>query len=348
MGHSISVISTFIEDDLKELLEKKYSVKFYLMGKIIRGKNLFVKINNNIRFRVFATKKINMLSDSCDIFWFSGASTALSLYKAHICKRIKYIFSCHELYGHSLSHKLIVKEFMRNSFLNVVPEFNRAQIYRQWFKLLRTPFVLPNKTTLLFEKLKELNIDKYNNGKIARITNEIKEVANGRRIVIYQGLLNKHREIGKVVSAVKELSDKFFLVLMGKRCGYMEELKNLWPELYYINYIPAPFHLKITKTADIGLLSYDYFRLNHIFCAPNKMYDYSMFGLPMLCNDVSGLVSTVGAAKAGLCIDFSSLDNIVFALRRLNDNYEEFRKNASIFYNSVDMYSLHPKLIDNI
>lgn len=347
MGHRISVISTFIEDDMRELLSNKYNVKFYLMGKIIRGKNLFVTFKNNILFRLFALNKIKALSTSCDTFWLSGAGTAISLYKAHYIKKIKYIFSCHELYGHSLLNRLIVEDFMRYACLNVVPEVNRAQIYRHWFKLKKTPFILPNKTTSLYKRIKNLYNKNYNE-KTDKIIKEIRNAAKGRKIVLYQGGINKMREISKVVVAVKELSHKFYFVLMGKRSKYVEELKNLLPELYYIDYIPYPFHLKITESADIGILSYDYSRLNHIYCAPNKIYEYSMFGLPMLCNDVAGLIFTIEAAKAGLCVDFSNVDKIVSALQQLDDNYEEFSNNSSIFYKSIDMLSLHLNLVDKI
>ncbi len=135
---------------------------------------------------------------------------------------------------------------------------------------------------------------------------------------------------------------------MGNRSKYVDELINFLPELYHIDYIPFPFHLKITETSDVGILSYDFTRLNNIYCAPNKIYEYSMFGLPMLGNDVVGLTSTVGAANACLCVDFSSVDNIVSALKELNDNYKEFSKNASIFYNSIDIRDLHIKLLNNI
>ncbi len=348
MGHHISVISTFIEDDIRGLLNKKYGVQFYLMGKITRGKTLLTTLNNNRRFRSFAIKNMSGLSSSADIFWLSGSATALSLYNATICKKVEYIFSCHELYGHSLFFKLVVKKFMLNSRLNIVPEYNRAQIYRQWFQLANTPFVLPNKTTLLFEKTKGLNAEKYDVVKITNISKEIKEQANGRRIVLYQGGINPSRQIEKIVLSVKKLSDKFFFVLMGKKNEHLKELKKILPELYYIDYIPAPFHLHITQIADIGFLSYDYSRLNHIFCAPNKTFEYSKFGLPMLCNDVSGLTSTVGAAQAGLCVDFSSVDKIVYALLQLEKNYGEFRENSLNFYNTIDMRRLHSELIENI
>jgi glycosyltransferase involved in cell wall biosynthesis len=348
MGHRISVISTFIEDDIRELLNKKHGVQFHLMGKIIRGKHLLTTANNNRRFRGFAIRKMNELNDSAEIFWLSGETTALSLYNAPICKKIKYIFSCHELYDHSSFFKLIVKKFMLNSSMNIVPEYNRAQIYRQWFQLAKSPFVLPNKTTLLFEKLKELNAKRYDTEKVTNISKEIKEQANGRRVVLYQGRISKIRQISKVVIAVKKMPDEFFFVLMGEKNEYVKELKKILPELYYIDYIPAPFHLNITQIVDIGFLAYDYSRLNHIFCAPNKIFEYSMFGLPMICNDVSGLSSTVGAAQAGLCVDFSSVDKIVSALRQLDKNYGKFRENSLNFYNTVDISNLHSELIENI
>jgi len=348
MRHRITVVSTFIGDKIKELLNKNYGVQFYLMGKIIRGKHLLTTVNNNRRFRGFAIKKMNELNDSADIFWLSGETTALSLYNAPVCKKVKYIFSCHELYDHSKFFKLIVKKFMLNSSLNIVPEYNRAQIFRQWFQLEKTPFILPNRTTFVFEKLNKINADKYDIEKLINISKEIKDQANGRRVVLYQGMIDKNRQIDKVVTAIQKSSDKFFFVLMGEKNEYANVLKKILPELYCVDYVPAPFHLNITQIANIGFLAYDYSRLNHIFCAPNKMFEYSMFGLPMICNDVSGLSSTVGVAQAGLCVDFSSVDIIVSALRQLDKNYEEFRTNSLKFYNTVDISELHSELIENI
>ena len=120
LGHQISVITTSIEDDIRDLLNLNYDVLFHLMGKINRGKHPLTAINNNRRFRNFSTKKMTELIDSADIFWLSGETTALSLYNAPICKKVKYIYSCHELYDSSTFFKLIVKKnfnFFYNIFL---------------------------------------------------------------------------------------------------------------------------------------------------------------------------------------------------------------------------------------
>ena len=176
---------------------------------------------------------MNELNDSADIFWLSGETTALSLYNAPVCKKVKYIFSCHELYDHSKFFKLIVKKFMLNSSLNIVPEYNRAQIFRQWFQLEKTPFILPNRTTFVFEKLNKINADKYDIEKLINISKEIKDQANGRRVVLYQGMIDKNRQIDKVVTAIQKSSDKFFFVLMGEKNEYVKVLKKLFLKIQY-------------------------------------------------------------------------------------------------------------------
>ena len=42
--------------------------------------------------------------------------------------------------------------------------------------------------------------------------------------------------------------------------------------------------------------------LNRAFCAPNKIYEYSGLRIPAIGNEVPGLVNTIGAAKAGVCV----------------------------------------------
>ncbi|KAA6307134.1 hypothetical protein EZS27_041199, partial [termite gut metagenome] len=38
----------------------------------------------------------------------------------------------------------------------------------------------------------------------------------------------------------------------------------------------------------IGIVSYAFDDLNHVFCAPNKTWEYTGFGIPMLGNNAPG------------------------------------------------------------
>ena len=93
--------------------------------------------------------------------------------------------------------------------------------------------------------------------------------------------------------------------------------------------------MEVTSHAKIGLVFYDDFSLNQAFCAPNKIYEYSGFGIPMLANKIPGLENTVGKFNAGKCIDFES-EQLMEAIKEIDGNYERYSVNALALYDAVD------------
>ena len=77
--------------------------------------------------------------------------------------------------------------------------------------------------------------------------------------------------------------------------------------------------------------------MNHLFCAPNKTWEYSGFGIPTLGNDLPGLEYSIGSAGAGRCVDFDDKDAIIEAIKDIDNKYEEYSSNATKFYNSFDV-----------
>lgn len=114
-----------------------------------------------------------------------------------------------------------------------------------------------------------------------------------------------------------------------------------------IDYIPAPLHLEITSNAYIGLLFYNPDSLNKAFCAPNKIFEYSCFGLPIIGNDIPGLKNTIGNAGAGICTEFS-YERIKEALETIVKNYDEFSANSLRFYSSVDNTVTMKKIVSDV
>ena len=114
-----------------------------------------------------------------------------------------------------------------------------------------------------------------------------------------------------------------------------DKIKEINPNTIYSEYIPAPLHLEVTSNAEIGLLFYDPDTLNKAFCAPNKIFEYSVFGLPIIGNNIPGLYNTIGRAKAGICTDFS-YEGIKKALEEIYSHYDEYSSMAYKFYDSVD------------
>ena len=117
--------------------------------------------------------------------------------------------------------------------------------------------------------------------------------------------------------------------------------------MLFFESIPAPKHLEVTSHAHIGIVFYDGMTLNKAFCAPNKIYEYSYFGLPCLSNRIPGLVNTVEAFRFGRCIDMKK-EEIISAINDIEDNYEEYSLNGKVFYNATDNIAVMRKLLTDI
>ena len=74
--------------------------------------------------------------------------------------------------------------------------------------------------------------------------------------------------------------------------------------------------------------------LNPIYCAPNKVYEYAMFGVPMLGNEIPGLNSSLENNGIGVCHKGDSADDIVRAILNIESNYKELSDNCRKFYQS--------------
>ena len=82
--------------------------------------------------------------------------------------------------------------------------------------------------------------------------------------------------------------------------------------------------------------------------APNKICEYSAYGLPMLGNDIPGLKYTIGVAGAGVMVDPSCTDNIIAALNYIESNYKSISENSKSFNKSVDNRSIIEKCLNDI
>ena len=105
-------------------------------------------------------------------------------------------------------------------------------------------------------------------------------------------------------------------------------------------YISAPYHLEVTSHAYVGILIYTPVYgtftspLNSIYCAPNKIYEFSQFGIPMIGNDIPGLRYTIEYNKMGVCVPQMNTESFFDAIQKIAENYDTYSNNAINFNNS--------------
>lgn len=294
-----------------------------------RFKGKLDKINNWLQFRWALKDYLKKIDLKDTVFWFGTAETLLLMRGA--LKNINYVASFLELLDHSPKRIKMLAPMAKNALAVTTCEETRSYLMQYWFKLDKLPYTIPNKPySVQYKKGEKPTIEA---GK--RILDKTK----GHKFVIYQGIFQNPEYMKAIAQVMRDHYPDMYLVMMGMDTyNIVDKVKSIHEKTIVSDYIPAPLHLQVTANAYIGILFYKPDSLNKAFCAPNKIFEYSNFGLPIIGNDIPGLKNTIGAAKAGCCINFS-YDSVLEAFKYIESHYEEMSKAAVDFYEGVDNVS---------
>ncbi len=87
-----------------------------------------------------------------------------------------------------------------------------------------------------------------------------------------------------------------------------------------VPYAAYPGHFAHTVKCHVGLMLYDPdVNLNYRFCAPNKLYEYTMLGLPIIASGQDHLRRIIEGNGFGICVDPKKPHTIARAVARLTD-----------------------------
>lgn len=230
--------------------------------------------------------------------------------------------------------KLDYKALAQNAAVVVEAEYNRAHITKAWWGLKQLPMVFPNKpyNTIKIERNAQITSDDH--------VKQVMDKLSGKKIVLYQGNISSERPLQEYVKAIGELGDEYAFVMMINGENPYPELK--YDNFYCLNFIKPPFHLEVTSRAYIGILSYtpiknDYSILNTLYCAPNKIWEYAQFGIPMIGNDLPALQEMFLRYKNGMCLEALTKEEIKEAIKTIESNYDSYSEASRMFFDSLDL-----------
>lgn len=269
-------------------------------------------------------KIINKNQYQKKLIWIPAADTTLALGKKLLS--LNYVLNLYELFDYAPRYIKGLEKYAKNAKLVICSNLDRANILRVWWKLPVTPEVILNKP---YSDLSERNLPLTD--ELLTLLEPVKE----KKKIIYQGVIFPERELDGICRYINQ-SEDFALIIMGKETDYLKKLKVICPSIIHIPFVAPPYHLHVTSHADIGILTYDHSSLNNIFCAPNKVWEFSNFGMPMIGNDIPGLINTIEANKMGECIDFKREDHVSKTLHSILENYTEYSQNAKLFYSNYN------------
>lgn len=156
---------------------------------------------------------------------------------------------------------------------------------------------------------------------------EAAQLPRDQKILLFQGGFSAHRGLQQLVQASGSLPDTWTLVMMG--WGALEvELRGIAsdhpragavPAIVFLPGVPQHELQQWSAGATLGVIPYENTSLNHLYCTPNKLWEYPNAGVPVLCSDLIEMSSMIKHYRFGFLLprEFTIAD-IVSIVRDLS------------------------------
>lgn len=183
------------------------------------------------------------------------------------------VFQYHELEFDKL-------KYCRLADCCIIPEVNRLWIAYFLGDFSKMPLYLPNVPNITWDE----------NFVVPKLLVNLR--SENKKILLYQGLVDfKKRCLLEILESIALTPRILNLVIMPSSSSKHEDLQRIGLEseklkivdrVHIIPSMPAPSHLNIIKHVDIGIGLYRPISLNQIYAAPNRLYEFSKFGVPQI------------------------------------------------------------------
>lgn len=191
--------------------------------------------------------------------------------------------------------------------LAIFPELNRIEYFKNMLPNFRDSqfFLMPNSNNNLIAKREE-------NRKNIKIR------------VIHIGALGSNHHIKSLIETINILpEDKFEFYFVG---NIVEDVRNQIRKIEKSNVFTlsqvkhSELH-DIYLNCDIGLILYQNDTLNTYYCAPNKLYEFWSYGIPVIGDKLPGLISVFNDQSLGTLVNMNDpmeIKNAIINLSKLN------------------------------
>jgi glycosyltransferase involved in cell wall biosynthesis len=235
-----------------------------------------------------------------------------------------------------LKKKVRIATIAKKAKAVVVPEYNRAHIQKAWWGLSILPFILHN-IPVYHPIKKNLPIQ---DKQARQIVNSI--VNSGKKIILYQGIINKQRNISPIIEEITSKNSLYSICIMGLVDQDILSKIEKNKDVYILPWQIPPHHLEITSWAEIGIMIYEPVNaswrtpLNALFCAPNKLFEYTGFGIPIITNDCPSLRLDFELSNIGSIVDINNPESIKIGLKKIESNYNTISKCCVSFFEKAN------------
>jgi glycosyltransferase involved in cell wall biosynthesis len=200
----------------------------------------------------------------------------------------------------------LIQKKSRKIDLIITPELNRTKYLKEIFYLSVSDCFL--------------TIPNTNNSSELEISTK---PAYSKKVVTHIGAVGLNHHIKNYLEAISKLEQTLYeFRFIGLLTDDVVDLINSYKDSSII-YLGQVLHSDLKKyylETDIGVILYKDVSLNHRFCAPNKLYEYWSYGIPVLGDKLPGLEGVFTEPFLGELINMKIPSQISNAISKLSFN----------------------------
>ena len=228
--------------------------------------------------------------------------------------------------------KLIQKRSRKIDII-LTPEKNRTEYLKKIFfkSNIETFLTIPNTNNAV-----RLNFETSN--------------LSSKTVVTHIGAIGLDHHIKSYLKAIAVMdSSKYEFRFIGTLKDNVVELIKSFNKSHIL-YIGQVLHSDLEqyyKETDIGVILYKDVSLNHRYCAPNKLYEYWSYGIPVLGDKLPGLKGVFTKPFLGELIDMNISSKISNSLYELSLNCHK-KEILNFFHSHLRLDNYIGKLTDKL
>jgi len=230
-----------------------------------------------------------------------------------------------------------MKAYSNGIDLVIVPEQNRLDILLKQLKL-------PKEKSFYFPNINSIN-------SVSTVKhNVLKGLSPDAKIVGHIGSIGFDHYINNFIEAAKMLDNKnIFFLFVGKQNTEVKVLADNLKlnNVIFVDEVPHSELKNIYSFLDLGFILYKGVDDNFEYCAPNKLYEYWAYGVPVIAHKLKGLEREFNNKKAGELINMEhpeEIKNTIEEYLKENKRDEIFRFYKGNYNLEIFLKELHQTL----
>ena len=257
-----------------------------------------------------------LLFDKTDIFLSNDTDSLLANYLASAIRKKPLVFDAHEIFPEA--PEITDRKWVKKVWTSIE---NRI------FPLLKNTYTVCDSIAAYYNEKYKMNMQVVRNIplkkiKTAQIAPQVSPIdAEGKKVILYQGAVNRGRGIEQMIDAMPLLDDFVFYVIGGG--DKLKELKDkvktmgLTGKVIFTGQIPFENLPAYTVQADIGINLLENWGLSYYYSLPNRIFDYIRENIPILACNFPEIRKIITHYSIGTLIDNFEPSTIASTIKRM-------------------------------